>query len=110
MTSVTGTLSRYFGLRFMWSALAAFGGVLLLVALIDYIELMRRTSDLTQVSALTVLQTSIFRVPQVTERILPFCVMVADSDGPRYTPVPLRAGWSLPSTLIVASPSMRYRS
>lgn len=76
MAAVTGTLSRYFGLRFMWSALAAFGGVLLLVALIDYIELMRRTSDLTQVSALTVMQTSFFRVPQVTERILPFCVMV----------------------------------
>ncbi len=72
---VAGTLSRYFGLRFMWSALAAFAGVLLLVALIDYIELMRRTSDL-QVSALTVMQTSFFRVPQVTERILPFCVMV----------------------------------
>jgi lipopolysaccharide export system permease protein len=60
----------------MWSALAAFGGVLLLVALIDYIELMRRTSDLNNVSALTVMQTSVFRVPQVTERILPFCVMV----------------------------------
>jgi lipopolysaccharide export system permease protein len=76
MTRVAGTLSRYFGLRFMWSSLAAFGGVLLLVALIDYIELMRRTSDLAQVSALTVMQTSFFRVPQVTERILPFCVMV----------------------------------
>jgi lipopolysaccharide export system permease protein len=60
----------------MWSALAAFAGVLLLVALIDYIELMRRTSDLTNVSALTIAQTSFFRVPQVTERILPFCIMI----------------------------------
>jgi lipopolysaccharide export system permease protein len=76
MLRVTGTLSRYFGLRFMWSALAAFAGVLLLVALIDYIELMRRTADLKNVSTLTVAQTSVFRVPQVTERILPFCVMV----------------------------------
>ncbi len=73
---VAATLSRYFGLRFMWSALATFAGVMLLVGLIDYIELMRRTSDLAQVSALTVAQTSFFRVPQVTERILPFCVMV----------------------------------
>jgi lipopolysaccharide export system permease protein len=70
------TLSQYFGLRFFWAALAVFVGVLLLVALIDYIELTRRTSDLAQVSAMTVALTSIYRVPQVTERILPFCVMI----------------------------------
>ncbi|HVX99884.1 MAG TPA: LPS export ABC transporter permease LptG [Pseudorhodoplanes sp.] len=75
MFSVTGTLPRYFGLRFMWSALGTFVGVLLLVSLVDYIEMMRRTSSL-DVSALVVAQTSFFRVPQITERILPFCIMV----------------------------------
>ncbi len=70
------TLSRYFGMRFLTAALATFGGIVILVALIDYIELMRRTADLPGVSALTVAKTSLFRVPQVTERVLPFCILI----------------------------------
>ncbi|MGE3148670.1 MAG: LPS export ABC transporter permease LptG [Pseudorhodoplanes sp.] len=70
------TLSRYFGMRFLNAALATFAGILILVAVIDYIELMRRTADLQGVSALTVAQTSLFRVPQVAERVLPFCVLI----------------------------------
>jgi lipopolysaccharide export system permease protein len=70
------TLARYFGLRFLNAALATFVGVMLLVALIDYIELMRRTADMPGVSALTVAKTSLFRVPQVAERILPFCMLI----------------------------------
>ena len=37
---------------------------------------MRRASDIANVSALLVAKTSFFRVPQVTERVLPFCVLV----------------------------------
>ena len=70
------TLARYFGLRFLNAALATFVGVMLLVALIDYIELMRRTADMAGVSALTVAKTSLFRVPQVAERVLPFCMLI----------------------------------
>jgi lipopolysaccharide export system permease protein len=73
---VAGTLSRYFGRQFLVASLAVFIGVLLLVALVDYIEMMRRTSDLRDVSALMVAKTSLYRVPQVTERIMPFCVLV----------------------------------
>ena len=51
-------------------------GVFALMALIDYIELMRRAADLPNVSALLVARASFFRVPQVTERIMPFCVLV----------------------------------
>jgi lipopolysaccharide export system permease protein len=34
--------------------------------------MMRRLSDAPNVSALKVAQTSLFRVPQITERVLPF--------------------------------------
>jgi len=77
MQTVTGTLARYFGLRFLNAVLLAFAGIFVLVALLDYIEMMRRASDIPNVSAILVAKTSLYRVPQVTERILPFCVLIA---------------------------------
>ncbi len=71
-----GTLARYFGLRFLGAVLLVFAGIFVLVALLDYIELMRRSADLKQASAILVAKTSFYRVPQVTERILPFCVLI----------------------------------
>ena len=70
------TLGRYFGLRFLVTVLAVFGGVILLVALLDSVELMRRTSGHEKVTAWLVLKLSFFRVPMVTERIMPFCVLI----------------------------------
>src|ERR1700694_343825 len=74
LVRIAGTLTRYFGRQFLLAALSVFVGVIVLVALIDYIELMRRTADLADVSALNVAKTSLYRVPQITERILPFCI------------------------------------
>lgn len=71
-----GTLARYFGTRFLTTVLLVFAGIFLLVALLDYIELMRRASDIPNVPATLVFKTSLFRVPQVTERILPFCILI----------------------------------
>jgi lipopolysaccharide export system permease protein len=76
MSIVSGTLTRYFGLRFLSAVLLVFVGIFALVALLDYIELMRRASDIPNVSPLLVAKTSLFRVPQVIERILPFCVLI----------------------------------
>ena len=76
MTVIGGKLTRYFGLRFLSAVLLVFVGIFALVALLDYIELMRRATDLPNVSAILVAKTSLFRVPQVTERILPFCVLI----------------------------------
>ena len=72
---IVSTLGRYFGMRFLCAVLAVFCGVIALIVLIDYIEMLRRHSDIN-VSALVLLQASLFRVPQATERILPFCVLV----------------------------------
>jgi lipopolysaccharide export system permease protein len=73
---IAGTLSRYFGLYFLRALLAVLIGVFLLVALIDYIELLRHSSNERDVSAWLVARTSLFRVPQLTERIMPFAVLI----------------------------------
>ena len=74
---VAGTLSRYFGLRFLTTAILVFVGILSLVALVDYIEMMRKTSGMPNIPASVVAQTSLFRVPQIAERIMPFSVLIA---------------------------------
>jgi lipopolysaccharide export system permease protein len=71
-----GTLARYIGMRCLRTVLLVFAGIFLLVMLIDYIELMRRSSDIPGVSPLLVAKTSLYRVPQVTERIMPFCMLI----------------------------------
>jgi lipopolysaccharide export system permease protein len=73
---MTGTLARYFGMRFLTTLVAVLAGVFALVILLDYVEMMRRLSDAPNVSALKVAQTSLFRVPQITERVLPFCTLI----------------------------------
>src|SRR6185437_2874180 len=74
---VAGTLARYFGLRFLVTAILVFLGIVSLVALIEYVELMRKTADVPNVPAMVVAKTSLFRVPLIAERIMPFSVLVA---------------------------------
>ena len=73
---VSRTLLRYFGMRFLGAVMSVFFGIFLLVVLVDYIELMRRASDIPNLSGWMVAKTSFFRVPQLTERLLPFSVLV----------------------------------
>ena len=40
------TVSRYFGLRFLWAVLAVFAGTLVLTAMVDFLELLRRIQGL----------------------------------------------------------------
>lgn len=70
------TLGRYFGMRFFVTVVAVFGGVVLLVILLDSVEMMRRTAANENATALLVLRLSFFRVPITAERIMPFCVLV----------------------------------
>jgi lipopolysaccharide export system permease protein len=73
---LTGTLSRYFGLRFLKSVTGTFLGVVALSAMIDYVELLRRSSDWPKATAVVLAEISAFRVPQLSERIMPFAVLV----------------------------------
>ena len=71
-----GTLARYFGMRFISAALMVFVGVFALVALVDYMDIMRRSAGEANATALIAAQISLFRVPQITERVMPFAVLV----------------------------------
>src|SRR2546422_9221727 len=73
---VAGTLARYFGLRFFGAAAAVFGGIFVLVVLVDYVEMTRHAAKVANASALMVAQISFYRVPQVTERIIPFAALI----------------------------------
>jgi lipopolysaccharide export system permease protein len=73
---VTGTLSRYFGMRFLSSVLGTFVGVVVLAGMIDYFELMRRGADWPKATAWILAKISMFRIPQLTEHIMPFAVLV----------------------------------
>ena len=73
---IPGIFGRYAARLFVSAVLAVFLGILGLVALIDYIELTRRSGGLPNVSAWTVAMTSLYRVPEVTERLIPFSVLI----------------------------------
>jgi lipopolysaccharide export system permease protein len=76
MSMVTNTLGRYFASRFVISALGVFASIFVLLVLVDYIEMVRKTSGLVSASAITVAETSLFRVPQLLEKMMPFCVLI----------------------------------
>jgi lipopolysaccharide export system permease protein len=73
---ITGTLSRYFGMRFLTAVIGSFAGVVILAGMIDYVELMRRGADWPNATPWLLAKISMFRVPQLTERIMPFSVLV----------------------------------
>ncbi|HMK71270.1 MAG TPA: LPS export ABC transporter permease LptG [Xanthobacteraceae bacterium] len=73
---LTGTLSRYFGWRFLKFVLATFVGIVALAAMIDFIELMRFTGNSPKATPWLVAQISLLRVPQIAERVMPFSVLI----------------------------------
>lgn len=70
-------LGRYIARRFAATTAAVFIGLFLLVLLIDYIELTRRSVDHGHFPVWFIAMTSLYRVPQIIERLLPFAVLVA---------------------------------
>jgi lipopolysaccharide export system permease protein len=63
-------------MRFLASVVGSLIGVIALVAMIDYVELMRRGADWPNATAWLLAKISMYRVPQLTERIFPFTVLV----------------------------------
>jgi lipopolysaccharide export system permease protein len=76
MSMVTNTLGRYFAGRFLTAAVGVFASIFMLLVLVDYIEMVRRTSGLPTASALMVAETSLVRVPQLLEKMMPFCILI----------------------------------
>ncbi len=60
----------------MVAAVGVFASIFLLLVLVDYIEMVRKTSGLVSVSAINVALTSLYRVPQLLEKMMPFCVLI----------------------------------
>src|ERR1700743_2711477 len=76
MSMMTNTLGRYFAGRFVIAALGVFASIFLLLVLVDYIEMVRKTSGIATASAVMVAETSLFRVPQLLEKLMPFCMLI----------------------------------
>jgi lipopolysaccharide export system permease protein len=76
MSMMSNTLGRYFAGRFVVAALGVFASIFLLLVLVDYIEMVRKTSSLASASPIMVAETSLFRVPQLLEKMMPFCVLI----------------------------------
>jgi lipopolysaccharide export system permease protein len=76
MSMMTNTLGRYFAGRFVVAAIGVFASIFVLLMLVDYIEMVRKTSTLATVSAVAVVETSLFRVPQLLEKMMPFCILI----------------------------------
>ena len=45
------TLARYYGMRFLTTLIAVLAGVFALIVLIDYVEMMRRLSDVADMQS-----------------------------------------------------------
>ena len=69
------TLARYLSTRFLLTVLGVFGTMFLLIYLIDFVELFRRSSDAKGATAGLVAFLSLLRVPAVAEQMLPFAVL-----------------------------------
>jgi lipopolysaccharide export system permease protein len=76
MSMVTNTLGRYFAGRFVLAAIGVFASIFVLLVLVDYIEMVRKTSGIASASAIMVAETSLFRVPQLLEKMMPFCILI----------------------------------
>ncbi|MBI3435480.1 MAG: LPS export ABC transporter permease LptG [Proteobacteria bacterium] len=74
---IPGTLQRYFAWLFLGSVATVFGGIYLLISLVDYVEMTKRAANAGHVTGWTVALASFYRVPLHAERILPFAVLIA---------------------------------
>ncbi|MHA1597360.1 MAG: LPS export ABC transporter permease LptG [Alphaproteobacteria bacterium] len=69
------TMSLYIGKQFMFSFLAIFSGLLVLILLIDSIELLRRASSKPDVGISMVLEMAALKLPHMGQQIFPFAVL-----------------------------------
>lgn len=69
-------LSRYLFLRFLVAILLVFLLFCMLILLIDFVELMRRSAKTEDISFFKVLEISLLRVPSFAELTLPFAVLL----------------------------------
>jgi lipopolysaccharide export system permease protein len=69
------TLTRYLTARFAKAIAGVFATIFLLIYLIDFVEMLRRSAGLATASTSLIAMLCLLRVPSVTEQVLPFAVL-----------------------------------
>ncbi|ACK51156.1 permease YjgP/YjgQ family protein [Methylocella silvestris BL2] len=69
------TLGRYFSARFLTLILAVFVTICGMVFVVDFVEMLRRTTDLPDASPRSVALLAMLRAPSASEQLMPFCVL-----------------------------------
>jgi lipopolysaccharide export system permease protein len=72
---MANTLSRYLALRFLGGIAVVFGTCVGLVLLIDFVEMLRRSSDNEAATVARVFVFTLLRLPSFTEQLFPFAVL-----------------------------------
>ncbi|OEJ68533.1 LPS export ABC transporter permease LptG [Magnetovibrio blakemorei] len=72
---LSGTLSLYIGRNFLLSFLAFFVGLLTLVFLLDFIELLRRASSKPEVTFWIISQMALLKLPHMGQLLFPFAAL-----------------------------------
>ncbi len=75
MIMVGWTLTRYLAKRFAVTILAVFASIFALIYLVDFVEMLRRSSGMSTASAPLVAYLCLLRAPYVSEQVLPFAVL-----------------------------------
>lgn len=75
MTFAFTTLGRYIALRFAKAIAVVFLTVFALIYMLDFVELIRRTSDVPGATNLLLARLALFRTPAVAEQVFPFAVL-----------------------------------
>ena len=70
------TLSRYIGWQFFLAFIIAFGGLVTLVALVDFVEILRRASEREHVPFGIAIEMALLRIPYQGARLLPFGMLI----------------------------------
>ncbi|GGH21589.1 LPS export ABC transporter permease LptG [Alsobacter metallidurans] len=72
---IGATLGRYLAGRFIRTITGVFVTVFVLIYTLDFVELVRRTGDVVDLSTALLAELALFRTPAVAEQILPFAVL-----------------------------------
>ena len=72
---ISWTFSFYVAKRFFAGFLLILASVSLIILLVDFVELLRRTGSKDDVTLQLVLQMTVFKFPQVLQKILPFAIL-----------------------------------
>lgn len=70
------TLSMYIGKKFLASIGIAFGAVLFIAALADFVEIVRRTAEKTHIPLHIVMEMAFMKLPAMGERIFPYAMLI----------------------------------